>query len=461
MNGAASLAGRAVAPVAAGFSVCAIALDTGPPALLARMVSLGLCAMAAGAFVFACLARVDIVVSAQGRVISSGKSKVVQPLEVGVVKTIAVHDGQVVRAGDLLVELDGTATHADLARLQREWWEAQANVRRAQALLGGVSVLRATAAAAANDLPPPGVGEMPAEIRRSEQALLDSRSAEQRSKLAALNADIARRQADREAIGAGIAQVELSLPLVRRKNEMRETLARTGHIAEAGVIDSRLELIGTEKDLSVQRKRLEESDAGQAAAVQQRVQAQAEFSARIGAEMAEATRRREAARQDLAKATRRDQLQRLHSPIDGIVQQLAVTTVGGVVTPAQPLLTVVPANVPMEVEAQVLNRDIGHVHVGQRVVTKVETFDFTRYGYIEGTVAWVGSDAVADQKLGPVYPVRVRLEKLQTSSTVDGAPGAISAGMNVTVDVRVGQRRMIEYFLAPMLRYQREALRER
>ncbi|MCZ2497190.1 HlyD family type I secretion periplasmic adaptor subunit [Xylophilus sp. Kf1] len=440
-----------------GFSSESLHLQSGPPAMRARMVSIALCAMAMAVILFACLAPVDIVVSAQGRVISSGRSKVIQPLEAGVVKTIAVRDGQTVHAGDLLLELDSTLTHADLERLQREWWQAQADVSRAQALLAGTTQ--------PPDIPPaarpPGVGEMPAELKGTEQALLASRLAEQRSRLASLHADIARRAADREAIGASISEGEFSLPLVEKKNEMRESLARTGHIAEAGVIDSRLELITARKDLLVQRKRLEESHAGHDAAVQQRAQAQAEFHARVGAEMAEATRRREAARQDLAKATQRDRQQRLHSPIDGIVQQLAVTTVGGVVTPAQPLLTVVPANVPMEVEAQVLNRDIGHVHVGQRVVTKVETFDFTRYGTIEGTVAWVGADAVADQKLGPVYPVRVRLEQLQTSSMVDGTPGAISAGMSVTVDVRVGERRMIEYFLAPMLRYQREALRER
>lgn len=446
-----------VPAVADGFSAGSMQLQTGPPALLARMVSIGLCVMATAAIVFACLTSVDIVVSAQGRVISSGKSKVVQPLEAGVVKTIAVRDGQAVHAGDLLVELDSTATHADLERLRRDWWEAQADVTRAQALLAGASRLAETPTGEV----PPGAGDMPAEIRRSEQALLDSRFAEQRSKVGSLNADVSRRRADREAIGASIAQVEISLPLVRKKNDMRESLARTGHIAETGVIDSRLELINAEKELAVQRKRLEESHAGHDAALQQRGQAQAEFRARVGAEMAEATRRGEAARQELVKATRRDGLQRLTSPIDGIVQQLAVTTVGGIVTPAQALLTVVPANVPMEVEAQVLNRDIGHVHVGQRAVTKVETFDFTRYGYIEGSVAWAGSDAVVDQKLGPVYPVRIRLERLQTSSMVDGAPGAVSAGMNVTVDVRVGERRLIEYFLAPMLRYQREALRER
>lgn len=130
-------------------------------------------------------------------------------------------------------------------------------------------------------------------------------------------------------------------------------------------------------------------------------------------------------------------------------------------TAAQPLMTIVPADTPLELEAQVANRDIGHVRVGQRVINKVETFDFTRYGYIEGEVLWVGTDAVQDQKMGPVYPVRITLNSTQTPTAVNGHAGLIKAGMSVTSDIRTDQRRLIDYLLAPMLRYKQEALRER
>jgi hemolysin D len=144
-----------------------------------------------------------------------------------------------------------------------------------------------------------------------------------------------------------------------------------------------------------------------------------------------------------------------------VVQQLAVTTVGGVVSAAQPLLTVVPENTPLEIEAQVVNRDVGHLRVGQQVINKVETYDFTRYGYIDGEVLWVGTDAVQDQKLGLVYPVRIKLAQTETVHAVNGRKGLVTAGMNVTADIRTDERRMIEYLLAPMLRYKQEALRER
>jgi hemolysin D len=430
------------------FSTEAIALQERPPALMARMVSIAICAIAACTLVYACVASMDVVITAQGRVIPSGKSKVVQPLEAGVVRAIHVKDGQQVKAGEVLVELDTTTTAADRDRLQRELWEAEADVARVAATLSG----RPTLALG---------GQVPREIAANQQSMLASRIAEHGSRTASLQADIARRQAERETVAATISQLRLSLPLVKKKFEMREDLARTGHITEAGLIESRLELINQEKELSVQESRLKEAEAGLNAARQQLAQAEAEFRSRTNGELMEVTKRREGANQELIKASQRRELQILRSPIDGVVQQLAVATIGGVVTQAQPLMTIVPENAPLEVEAQVMNRDIGHVKVGQRVINKVETFDFTRYGYIEGTVLWAGTDAVNDPRLGPVYPVRIKLNASETPSTVNGRKGTVTAGMNVTSDVRTDERRLISYFLAPLLRYRQEALRER
>lgn len=430
------------------FTTAAIALQARPPAHLARMVSLAICVMAALVLLFTCFARLDVVVSAQGRVIPSGKSKVVQPMEAGIVKAIAVRDGQKVKAGDVLLELDPTTTTADSQRLQRELWEAEADVLRTTRLLQGQGGF----------VPLP---DMPKEISLNQQAILASRELEQRAKLAAMDADVARRQADSDAIHSSLVQIRNSLPLVRKKHEMREDLARTGHIAEAGLIETKLELINLEKELSVQGNRLKESSASLNASRQQRAQAAAEFRARISTELGDATKKRETARQELIKANQRRDLQVIKAPVDGVVQQLAVTTVGGIVTQAQALMTIVPENTPLEVEAQVMNRDIGRVLVGQRVITKVETFDFTRYGYIEGEVLWVGTDAVIDPKLGPVYPVRIRMEAAQTPNSAYGRKGVVTAGMSITADIKTDERRMIEYFLSPMLRYKDESLRER
>lgn len=430
------------------FSSAAIALQQRPPWAVARMVSLALCAMCALALIYASLARMEVVVSAQGRVIPSGKSKVVQPLEAGVVRAIHVRDGMSVKAGQVLLELDTTTTGADRDRLQRDLWEAETEAVRLEAMARGQGRLAT----------PAGV---PAAVARTQAAVLESRTSEQASRMATLEADLARRQADRDAIAANLAQLQVSLPLVRKKHAMREDLAKTGHIAETGLIETQLELINLEKEVAVQQNRLREAEAGVRYAGQQKAQAEAEFRARAASELAETTRKRDAARQELIKAQQRQDLQVLRAPIDGVVQQLAVTTVGGVVTPAQPLMMVVPDHSALEVEAQVANRDIGHLRTGQPAVVKIETFDFTRYGTLEGTVQWVGTDAVVDQRLGPVYPVRIQLKEGRTPHAVNGLPGVAAPGMSVTVDVRVDERRMIEYFLAPLLRYKSESLRER
>lgn len=430
------------------FTTASLVMQLQPPAYVLRMVSLGICAMAALSLLFACFSKMDIVVSAQGRIIPSGKSKVVQPLEPGLVRAVLVRDGQSVHEGDVLVELDPTYTGADRDRVQREYWEAQADVLRCKAQLEGRTRFVASK-------------DMPSEIWGNQWAMLEGRLAEQRAKLAALDADLSKRRADTDAIQSNIAQLRNSLPLIEQKYRMREDLSKTGHIAQISVIDARLELINAEKDLLVQGNRLNESMANYQAAVEQRVQAVAEFKSRTSTELVDAMKKRDAAQQELIKANQRWMQQTLRAPIDGVVQQLAVTTVGGVVTSAQPLLTIVPENSPLELEAQVMNRDIGHLRVGQRVINKVETYDFTRYGYIEGEVLWVGTDAVQDPKLGLVYPVRIKLAQTETPNVVNGRKGLVTAGMNVTADIRTDERRMIEYLLAPMLRYKQEALRER
>jgi hemolysin D len=430
------------------FTTSAMALQALPPSRVARMITGAICLMALITVVFSYFAQMDIVVTTQGRVIPTGKSKVIQPLDSGIVRVIAVRDGQRVKAGDILIELDPTTTSADRNRLQREYWEADADVRRQTALLSSASQIIFS-------------GDTPQDIVANQQLLLMSRITEQRAKLATVDADVQRKQAEKESTAMNITQLRTSLPLIKKKNEMREDLAKSGHITEAGVLDSRLEVLNMEKEIALQSNRLKESEAGITSGMQQRNQVVAEFRAKTSGELTEAMKRRDVANQELVKANQRRDLQVMRSPINGVVQQLAISTNGGVVTPAQQLMTIVPADTPLEIDAQVLNRDIGFIKIGQRVINKVETFDFTRFGYIEGEVQWVGTDAIVDPKLGPIYPIRIKLNSIKTPNVVNGREGIVTAGMTVASDVHTDQRRMIEYFLAPLLRYKQEALRER
>lgn len=152
-------------------------------------------------------------------------------------------------------------------------------------------------------------------------------------------------------------------------------------------------------------------------------------------------------------------LTRLRAPVDGVVQQLAVHTLGGVVTAAQPLLVIVPIDEGLEAEVNVLNKDIGFVRPGQTVVVKVESFPFTRYGTLSGVLDSVSHDAVPDEHLGAVFKARVRLQG--ATLDIDGVPVRMSAGMQVSAEIKTGTRRVLDYLLSPLKRYQSEAMRER
>jgi hemolysin D len=150
---------------------------------------------------------------------------------------------------------------------------------------------------------------------------------------------------------------------------------------------------------------------------------------------------------------------RLTAPVAGTVQQLAVHTVGGVVTAAQPLMVIVPKENVLEVEAWLPNKDIGFVNVGQVAEVKVEAFPFTKYGSLPGRVIQVSADAIQDEKRGLVYATRVRLAR--DTLRMENRAVRLTPGMAVTVEVRTGQRRVIEYFLDPLIQVGRESLRER
>jgi hemolysin D len=229
----------------------------------------------------------------------------------------------------------------------------------------------------------------------------------------------------------------------------------------------------------VQQSRHRETEAALAALKEARAQAAAEFSRTIHDDLSKAEAKAGGLTQDLIRAEQKTKLQVLTAPEDGVVQQLAVHTVGGVVTPAQTLLVVVPVGTHLEVEAMVSNRDIGFVHPGQEAEIKVETFNFTRYGLLHGKVLNVSQDAIPREKSQDksgnkpqgsegntdpkpdelVYAARVSLDRTQME--IENKMVNLSPGMAVTVEIKTGSRTVLNYLLSPLLRYKQESLRER
>lgn len=387
--------------------------------------------------------QVDIVAVAQGRVVVSDRTKVVQPLEAGVIRAIHARDGDKVQTGQVLIELDPTVVLADQKGLSEQRRSVTNEAGRADALLEAVRT-----------------GRTPSSIADSEaHAQLAAEWAEITARLERLDAEILRRVAETNTVREFISKLRSTLPLVRQREADFKMLSAQGFVSGHVGQDRMRERIEIERDLSAQTARMREAEA----ALYESRKAKLAFLAEIQRSLSD---RSVKANQELAqldqqgiKSAQREQLTKLRAPVSGTVQQLAVHSTGGVVTPAQTLMVVVPEGAGVIAEVIVENKDIGHVREGDRAEIKLETFPFTRYGTVPAVVTRVSADAVPDERRGAVFALTLALQ--QQHIEVDGQRVSLAPGMNLTAEVKTGRRRVIEYLLAPVQRSMSESLKER
>lgn len=403
------------------------------------------------ALIWAVFGRIDVVATAVGKIIPNERTKVIQSMETAVVKAIHVRDGQQVKPGQLLIELDSTTAAADSERLENETLTARLEAMRAQAML---------MAMAGRKQPRLGtVSDVDAARLNNEQIQLMSQYQEYQARQLQLQNEIARRQAELVATQEQVAKLEQTVPIARQRAADYQRLVEENFMSRHGYLEREQERIEQEQDLASSRARVAEIRAALAEARQQQATLAAETRRQLLDQKNLAAQKAASLAQELVKADQRGRLMRLTAPVAGTVQQLAISTVGGVVTPAQPLMVIVPIENVLEVEAMLPNKDIGFVNPGQYAEVKVETFPFTKYGTIHGTITQVSSDAIQDDKLGLIYSTRVKLAK--DTIRVENKTVRLSPGMAVTVEVKTGTRRVIEYFLSPLLQVSSESLRER
>jgi len=350
------------------FLPAALEIVETPPSPIGRAIGATIVAVFCVALLWAAFGHVDIVASASGKVVPSGRVKLIQPFETGVVRAIHVRDGQSVKAGEVLIELDPSITAAEQAQ----------------------------------------------------------------------------KKAELDTIAATVDKLEADEPIIAQRVDILKKLVDKGLGSKLTYLETLQQLTDNQKDNAIQKSRLAEANAA------------------------------------VAAITARMKRQILTAPVDGVVQQLAVHTIGGVVTSAQQLAMIVPSDVVLEIEALVPNREIGFVHVGQDVQIKIDAFNFTRYGLLHGRVLSVSQDAIVrdvpldktkdntpgaestssepkGQELN--YAVRVSLDRTQIQ--VDDALANLSPGMVVTTEIKTGSRAVITYLLSPLLRNVHNSMRER
>jgi hemolysin D len=409
------------------------------------IVLLALLALLIGVF-----GRLDIVVTASGQFIPDARVKTIQPAITGVVREIAVRDGQRVTPGQLLMKLDTTQAAADADKARSSRLDAELAAARASALLAAQHDNKMPVV-----MPVDGAPEtrMQDAQRQAEGAWL-----EYRDQYGSAQAELLKRQAELESTRAEIAKLVATAPLARQQADAYKALVADKYVARNDYLDKEQDALDKEHELAAQRAHANELAAGIAEQHSDLEATASKFRREQLDELEKATQQRTQGRDDESKAQTRQALLSLTTPVAGTVQQLSVHTLGGVVTTAQALMEIVPDDA-LEVEARLQNRDIGFVESGQRVAVKIEAFPYTRYGYLNGTITEVSNDAVQDKKLGLTFPVRIRLDTNRIH--VDNRWIILTPGMAVTADIATGKRSVIGYFLDPLLQTARESMRER
>ena len=446
------------------FLPAALEIIEKPPSPGLRWLMLSLCALFTVALLWAFLGRIDVVATASGKVIPSGNVKLIQPMEIGSVRAIHVRNGEHVEAGQLLVELDPTLAGADEAAASSGLLGAEVTAARNAALLSHLNGQQARFRA------PPGTR---ADVAATQADFVRTAVAEYEGERASLGQQRAEQQAVLAGSEAEISKLELTLPLIDQQLEARQKLTDQGFYSKLKLLEYQQLRVEHVQNVQVQRAAAAKARAAIANIDAQMARLRGTFGRTAVAELSQSQERSGIAREEVTKSRRRAQFQRLTAPVSGTVQQLAISTVGGVVQPAQALMVIVPDGAVPIVEANIMNKDIGFIRVGQPVRIKLEAFPFTDYGIVPGVVETISRDAIdtslpgqaeRDDKGRPiqqglVYAARIRLAR--GTIRARGGEQVIGPGLAVQAEIRTGRRRIINYLLSPISRTIDEAGRER
>lgn len=446
------------------FLPAALEIMEKPPSPGLRYLLWALCGLFTIALLWSIVGKIDVVATATGKVIPTGSVKVIQPVELGTVRTIRVRNGEHVEAGQLLVELDPTLAGADEAAASATLLTSDLQAARNAALLGYLDGKGSRFVSPEGALP---------EVAGAQREFVSTAIAEYEGERAGLLQRRAQHVADLSSAQAEITKLERTLPLVDQQLSAREELTRRGYFSKLKLLEYQQLRLEHVQNLEVQRANAARARAQIGEIDAQMVQLKGTFGRTAVSQLVEGQDKSRVAREEVTKSSRRREYQAIRAPVAGTVQQLAINTVGGVVQPAQPLMVIVPDAAQPVVEAQILNRDIGFVREGQKVRVKLEAFPFTDFGVVPGVVETISRDAIdmsqqggshtdasghATQQ-GLVYAAKIRL--LQRTIRVGGKDQVIGPGLAVQAEIVIGRRRIIQYLLSPIAKTLDEAGREK
>jgi hemolysin D len=385
--------------------------------------------------------RVDVVVTARGKVIPVGEVKTVQPLTAGVVRAIRVKPGDFVAEGQVLMEIDPSDIEPELESMKVDLAQVELEVLRIESLLSAIAFSPSEGKYDRRQI------AMQKEIHEAARRRLQQQIRVKEEELAQVSERLA---AARKSLARAVFQWQLAEERLSRLAPVKDIVSKDDYD------DARSETTACASQVKEKTHGVKELQKT-AERVRREIELiRTEEQNRLLEALSEKRQRQIYLQAKIEKASFLSSRQQITAPVRGTVAQLMVHTIGGVVTPAEKLAHIVPADSPLVIKALVLNRDVGFIAPAMDASIKIDTFHFQKYGLIDGTVLQVANDSIEDKNLGLVYETYIEPKK--TALMVEGVQTPISTGMSVTAEIKVGTRRIIEFFIYPLIQYLDEGI---
>ncbi|GAB5382777.1 HlyD family type I secretion periplasmic adaptor subunit [Alteromonas sp. A081] len=429
------------------FLPAALEIQQKPPHPKSKLIARMLMALFSFGVIWACIGEVDIVATSEGQLIPKSRLKVIQPMVLGSVHKLHVVEGQHVIAGEVLIELETTQAQAELISLEEQLADIEARLHGFDLLTNHVSQLKTQTALDTSS------------IATAHHYWVVNKWADYTNQMQLLEQQIATQQHKIAASEASNNKLSQLLPIMTERAQALKSLSDKQVAARLDFLAVEQERIAAEQDLQTEQKSLAALKSELSTIKVQLASLKSKTLTDISQQKLDLLATQSSLSQQLTQSRDLLDKQTLRSPVNGVVKNLAITTIGAVVTAADELMTIVPTGDEMEVEAFIENKDIGFVHEGQSVEVKVNTFNFTKYGVIEGELKHISDDAIEIENKGLVFPARVKLSRQHIM--VNQKRVNLQPGMSVTAEIKTGKRRLIEFFMSPLLRNKAESMRER
>ncbi len=386
------------------------------------------------------IGQVDIVVNARGIIVPDGDAKIIQPLDTGVVRQILIKEGDFVKKGQLLIAIDTSTTDAQLQTVNKNLEQSKLEAQRLKASGNGEQF---------NSSNNETIEEFEVQKKIYEENLLVLKSS-----ISAKEQEIIQLNRQIDSIIAQKRDYEFQL---KNAQEREKRLANVIDIIAYNQYEEAREKLNSLKE-SVNRS---EAEIGRLQSQKRQIQdeiahVKADFRSQNLTTFSEVQKRINELQANKEQIEFSNINQKITAPCDGYIDKLLIHTIGGIVTPAQELIALTPVETPMLIKAQVLNKDIGFIRVGMPVSIKVDTYDFQKYGILDGTVKSISQNSIEDEKLGPIYEIYIIPKK--DTFIIDGNEKKISAGMTLNAEIEIGKRRIIEFFIYPLIKYMDEGI---